>query len=80
MRLPRDLSGDTLVKILCRSWDYRVVHQQGSHVVLQTETPRHHRIAIPAHANLRIGTLNAILRAVSVHKGVSRDEILESLR
>jgi len=40
-------------------------------------TPSHQRIAIPAHRTLRIGTLNAILRAVAQHKGVERSELLE---
>lgn len=78
MKLPRDLSGDELAKILCRSWAYRVVHQEGSHLVLETDEPNHQRIAIPAHNNLRVGTLNAILRAVSTHKGVERADILKA--
>jgi len=45
-------------------------------VILQTEQPTHHRIAIPAHTPLRIGTLNAILAAVAAHKGVSKEAIL----
>ncbi|MBM3860198.1 MAG: addiction module toxin, HicA family [Verrucomicrobia bacterium] len=79
MKLPRDLSGQELAKILCRRWDYRIVHQIGSHIILQTETPSHHRISVPAHATLRIGTLNAIVRSVSTHKSVGRDQLLESL-
>jgi predicted RNA binding protein YcfA (HicA-like mRNA interferase family) len=79
MKLPRDLSGEDLVKILCRKWGYRFVHQEGSHKILETENPRHHRIAVPAHSSLRIGTLNAIIRAVAAHKGVDRDEIISSL-
>lgn len=76
MRLPRDLSGGDLVKILCRNWAYRRVHQVGSHVILETDEPSHHRISVPDHAVLRIGTLNAILRAVAVHKGVGRNDVL----
>ncbi len=79
MKLPRDLSGQDLVNALCRNWGYRIVHQQGSHIVLETEKPSHHRLAVPAHKNLRVGTLNAILRSVAKHKGVDRQEILESL-
>ena len=79
MKLPRDLSGQELVKILCRDWGYRQIHQEGSHIVLQTEQPSHHRIVVPAHKSLRIGTLNAILKAVAQHKSVTRDEILRSL-
>jgi predicted RNA binding protein YcfA (HicA-like mRNA interferase family) len=62
MKLPRDLSGQALVVALCRHWRYRVVHQQGSHLIIQTEEPSHQRLSIPAHADLRIGTLNSILR------------------
>ena len=79
MKIPRDLSGPEVVKVLCRNWGYRQVHQVGSHVVLQTEQPSHHRIAVPAHKSLRIGTLNAILKAVAHHKNVTRDQILQSL-
>jgi len=55
MKLPRDLSGHDLVKALCKNWGYRVVHQEGSHVVLETEEPSHQRIAVPAHKKLRVG-------------------------
>jgi predicted RNA binding protein YcfA (HicA-like mRNA interferase family) len=79
MKVPRDLGGQELVKVLCRDWGYRQVHQEGSHMVLQTEQPSHHRIAVPAHKSLRIGTLNAILKAVARHKNVSRDDVLQSL-
>ncbi len=79
MKLPRDLSGEALIRVLCREWDYRRVHQVGSHVVLETEEPSHQRISVPAHSFLRIGTLNSILRAVAIHKGVNRDKILASL-
>jgi predicted RNA binding protein YcfA (HicA-like mRNA interferase family) len=79
MRIPRDLAGDALVECLCRSWGYRVVHQVGSHVVLETEEPTHQRLAVPAHKHLRLGTLNSILRAIANHKGVRREEILASL-
>jgi predicted RNA binding protein YcfA (HicA-like mRNA interferase family) len=79
VKIPRDLSGDELVKALCRDWSYRVVHQEGSHVVLETEIPSHQRIVVPAHRRLRVGTLSAILRSVARHKGVDREKILDSL-
>jgi len=79
MKSPRDLSGRELAKGLCRNWDYREVHQTGSHIILQTETPSHQRIPIPAHRALKVGTLNEILRQIANHKGVSRESILESI-
>ena len=79
MKLPRDLSGDELVRVLCRNWGYRIVHQRGSHIVLETEQPSHQRLAVPAHKILRVGTLSAILRAVGAHKGIERTELLRFL-
>jgi predicted RNA binding protein YcfA (HicA-like mRNA interferase family) len=43
MKLPRDLAGRALVKTLCRDWGYRIVHQEGSHIILDTEEPFHQR-------------------------------------
>ncbi len=79
MKLPRDLSGESLIRHLCRYWQYEKVHQVGSHVILQTQQPTPHRIAIPAHTPLRIGTLNAILAAVAAHKGATKDQILKGV-
>lgn len=76
MKLPRDVDGATLVELLCRHFGYRKIHQVGSHIVIQCAAPRHHRIAIPNHRSLRLGTLNAILRAVESALGVSRSEIV----
>lgn len=47
MKLPRDLSGAELIKLLCKHYGYRRVNRDGSHVVLETNTPRQHRISIP---------------------------------
>lgn len=80
MKVPRDLSGAQLIKVLCRDWDYHTVHQEGSHVILQTETPGHQRLSVPNHNPLRVGTLNGILRAVAIHKRVDRQALLDSLR
>lgn len=79
MKLPRDLSGEALVKHLCKYWEYQRIHQVGSHVILQTEQPSPHRIAVPSHTALRIGTLNAILASVAAHKNVTKEEILKGI-
>jgi predicted RNA binding protein YcfA (HicA-like mRNA interferase family) len=78
MKLPRDVDGSALAQTLCRRFGYRVVHQVGSHMVLQREAP-HHGLAIPNHRPLRLGTLNAILRAVEKAVHVERAEILAAL-
>jgi predicted RNA binding protein YcfA (HicA-like mRNA interferase family) len=76
MRLPRDLSGGDLIKILCKHHGYEVVNQEGSHVILETSLPRSHRLAVPDHHPLRLGTLNAILRSVAEVKGITKEEVL----
>jgi predicted RNA binding protein YcfA (HicA-like mRNA interferase family) len=79
MKLPRDLSGAELIKLLGKHFGYRRVNQEGSHVILETSEPRQHRISIPDHAPLRIGTLNSILRAIAAAKGVEKEDILRHL-
>jgi predicted RNA binding protein YcfA (HicA-like mRNA interferase family) len=79
MKLPRDLSGEDLVQHLCKCWGYQRIHQVGSHIILQTQQPAPHRVAVPAHTPLRIGTLNGILAAIAAHKGVSKEAILKEL-
>jgi len=79
MRVPRDLSGADLADVLSRNYGYQRVHQVGSHIILETESPGHHRIAIPNHDSLRIGTLNSILGAVASAQGIEKKGILRLL-
>lgn len=79
MKLPRDISGRDLIQVLCKHFGYRPVNQVGSHVMLETLEPRQHRIAIPDHSSLRVGTLNGILRAVAEAKQTTREEIVRKL-
>ena len=72
----RDLSGRALVAILTNRFGYHIVHQRGSHIVLETLDPSRHRVVVPDHPAIRIGTLNSVLRAVAAHKGIDRGEIL----
>ncbi|GAB4295218.1 MAG: hypothetical protein Fur0025_32250 [Oscillatoriaceae cyanobacterium] len=78
MKLPRDLSGQDLVKAL-KILGYEVSHQTGSHMRLTTQYPKEHHITIPAHSPLKIGTLNAILKDVATHLNMERDELLNQL-
>jgi predicted RNA binding protein YcfA (HicA-like mRNA interferase family) len=79
MKIPRDVSGAHLADVLCRRWQYARVHQVGSHIILETSEPSNHRIAIPDHHSLRLGTFISILRAVAGHKGVPREAIIADL-
>ena len=79
MKPPRDLPGKELIKCLCRRWGYAEVNRESSHVTLEASTPSKHRVTVPTHDALKVGTLTNILNSVSRHKGVSRDAILRSL-
>lgn len=58
MKLPRDIGGQELAKLLGK-YGYSVTRQTGSHIRLTTPENGEHHITIPAHPELRIGTLNA---------------------
>jgi predicted RNA binding protein YcfA (HicA-like mRNA interferase family) len=78
VKLPRDISGKDLIKALSRL-DYAVTRQTGSHVRLTTQSNREHNITVPAHDPIKVGTLNAILKEVSEHANLSRNELVELL-
>jgi len=78
VRLPRDLTGVELARRLARL-GYAVTRQTGSHLRLTRGNGGDHHVTVPRHDPLRIGTLAAILDAVAVHHGLSRDELLERL-
>jgi predicted RNA binding protein YcfA (HicA-like mRNA interferase family) len=78
MKLPRNLSGPELAKLL-RALGYEVGRQTGSHLRLTTQQRGEHHITIPNHSPLKLGTLAAILADVAGHFGLSREELLKQL-
>ena len=78
MKLPRDVSGAQLVKLL-GSLGYRMTRQSGSHIRLTCDNPKQHHLTIPNHSELRVGTLAAILADVAAHHSLSRDQLVEKL-
>ena len=78
MKLPRDLSGDELVKALAK-YGYQITRHRGSHIRLTTQRNGEHHVTVPRHDALRIGTLGEILQMVAIHLGMSREELQEDL-
>ncbi|MGI8857877.1 MAG: type II toxin-antitoxin system HicA family toxin [Thermomicrobiales bacterium] len=74
MKLPRDLSGDALARLL-KSFGYEIARQTGSHMRLTTHEHGEHHITIPRHDALRIGTLASILTDVAEHAEMSREDV-----
>ena len=78
MKLPRDLSGSELAKVLSRI-GYRITRQSGSHIRLTIDVPSQHHVTVPAHDPLKVGTLSGILNDVAAHLKIDRDELLRRL-
>jgi predicted RNA binding protein YcfA (HicA-like mRNA interferase family) len=79
LKLPRDLSGADLAKLLER-YGYEINRQTGSHLRLTSsfQGDQHH-ITIPAHAALKVGTLSSILGEVSSYLKISRSDLEREL-
>lgn len=78
MKTPRDLSGLDLVKAL-RVLGYERIRQDGSHIRLTTQLDGEYHVTVPHHRAVRVGTLNAILKLVAAHHGLTVEELLEKL-
>jgi predicted RNA binding protein YcfA (HicA-like mRNA interferase family) len=79
LRLPRDLSGHELTKLL-RQYGYEVTRQVGSHIRLRSilRGPAHH-LTVPDHRTLRVGTLNTILSDVAGYLEIERSQLEKKL-
>lgn len=71
-KLPRDLSGQQVVKALERAGFY-VLHQKGSHIIMRRDQPKttvsvpgHSHVSVPGHSQLRVGTLRVILHQANL--------------
>jgi predicted RNA binding protein YcfA (HicA-like mRNA interferase family) len=78
MKLPRDASGDDLVKALKRL-GYIETRQTGSHIRLTISKDGEHHLTIPAHDPLKLGTLAAIITDIAQQLKVSKDEVVRLL-
>jgi len=78
-KIPRDISGDELSKLLSR-YGYEVVRQTGSHIRLVSKyQDTEHKITIPNHNPIKIGTLNNILNDVSEYLKIPKQILISQL-
>ncbi|HDM70481.1 MAG: hypothetical protein DRP30_06035 [Thermotoga sp.] len=79
MKLPRDITGEELVKVL-KQFGYEKIRQTGSHVRLISRIKnKPHKITIPLHKPLKTGTLNNILNDVARYFEISKEELIEKI-
>ena len=75
MRLPRDLSGHELIRLL-RRYGYEPTRQVGSHIRLRSSLRgSSHQVTVPDHRSFRIGTLSAILSDVADYLNIERSQL-----
>ena len=78
MRIPRDLSGAELAKVL-RALGYERARQDGSHIRLTTQRGGEHHVTVPNHSPIKLGTLRAILKAVAAYHKLTIEELIRQL-
>lgn len=78
-KIPRDISGRQLAKLL-KKYGYQTIKQTGSHIRLASDFKGiGHKITIPDHQPIKIGTLNNILNEVADCLKVSKEKLIEDL-
>ncbi|MDQ1353192.1 MAG: hypothetical protein QG657_3498 [Acidobacteriota bacterium] len=78
-KIPRNISGRKLVKLLKR-FDYKPVRQTGSHIrLLSNYRENEHKITIPDHSSLNISTLTNILNDVSDYLNIEKENLVRIL-
>jgi predicted RNA binding protein YcfA (HicA-like mRNA interferase family) len=75
MKIPRDISGSDLVKLLKKYFDYEPTRQVGSHIRISTQRKGEHHITIPNHNPIKIGTLSGIIKDVADHFEITKSEV-----
>jgi predicted RNA binding protein YcfA (HicA-like mRNA interferase family) len=78
MKLPREISGSELAKLL-KKYGYEITRQSGSHMRLTTTIKGEHHITIPAHKSLKIGTLSGILNDIAIHFKIEKGDLTKEL-
>ncbi len=78
MKMPRDISGGTLIKSL-KLYGYSITRQSGSQIRLSTEKNGQHHITIPNHDPIKIGTLSAILVDIATHFNKTKEDVIVEL-
>jgi predicted RNA binding protein YcfA (HicA-like mRNA interferase family) len=66
--------------VLCESVGYGITRQTGSHMRLTSAVKgREHHITIPAHKQLKVGTLAQIISDVATYLELRREELIQQL-
>jgi len=79
VKLPRQISGDELARLVQR-YGYQITRQTGSHIRLTSKFKgSEHHITIPAHKELKIGTLSSVLSEVATYLEMERKKLIDEI-
>lgn len=79
MRVPKDISGREVLKLLEKQYGYRQTRQMGSHIRATTLKKGQHHVTIPDHNPVKENTLKSIIKDVAAHFTISSDELCQVL-
>lgn len=79
MRVPKNIKGKELLKLVGRHFGYVKTRQNGSHMRATTQLNGQHHITIPDHNPVKEGTLKGIIDDIAIHFGISGDEVCSTL-
>ncbi|MCK4241443.1 MAG: type II toxin-antitoxin system HicA family toxin [Candidatus Atribacteria bacterium] len=78
-KIPRDISGRELAKLL-KKYGYEINRKTGSHIRLVSKfRDEEHKITVPDHHPIKIGTLNNILNDLVDHLKIDKKELINKL-
>ncbi len=78
-KIPRDVSGREMAKRL-KVYGYNIVKEKGSHIrLLSSFKGSEHKITIPDHKQIKIGTLNNILNDIGSYLEMSKEKLIQEL-
>jgi len=78
-KIPRDISGRKLAGLLDR-YGYKIPRETGSQLRLESKLgDESHKITIPDHRPIKIGTLNSILTELAGRQKISKVELTVEL-
>ena len=78
-RIPRDISGKEFAKLL-KKYDFEVERERESHIRLASNFKGfEHKITIPDHESIKVGTLNNILNDLADYLKMTKEKLIEEL-
>jgi predicted RNA binding protein YcfA (HicA-like mRNA interferase family) len=78
-KIPRDISGREFAKLLGK-YKYTFVRESGSHIrLVSTYQSTEHKITIPDHQQIKIGTLNNILNDIAEYLKITKQKLIDEL-